>query len=138
MPDAAKAHTKAGAKAFVEYFWQVVDYAQATGDTPAITALSLGGCKGCEGGARSIEKVYAAGGSIRGGQTRPSRYRVEWLKAGKLQLAYVTIDLRFSNQTVDMPGSANDKTSGGSHARDRLELLATHDGWKVAQLVVLP
>lgn len=138
MPEAAKAHTQAGAKAFVRYFWQVVNYAQATGDTSGITAISVGGCKGCEGGVAGISKVYAAGGTIRGGKSTPSHLKVEWLQAGKLQLAYVTVVLRFSAQVVDMPGAGKDTVTRSSRARDRLELLADSGGWKVAQLRVLP
>jgi hypothetical protein len=137
MPEAAKAHTTAGAKAFVKHFWNVVDYAQATGDTGAVTALSLVGCKGCQGGVHSIDGVYTSGGSIRGGQTTTSHYSVEWIRSGKLQLAYVIVDLTFGPQTVDMPGTAHDKVSTGSRSTDRLELLAQAHGWKVAQLGVL-
>lgn len=68
MPKAAKAHTKAGAKAFVEYFWDVVNYAQATGDTDAIARLVSDECKGCAAGIETIDKVYRTGGRIEGGE----------------------------------------------------------------------
>jgi hypothetical protein len=138
MPGAARAHTRAGAKAFVRYFWDVVDYAQATGDTSPITSISVPGCRGCEGGRRGIDAVYRAGGVIRGGRTSLSHASVDWLRAGDLQLAHVTVDLTFTDQTVDMPGTTRDRTTTGGHARDRLELLASERGWDVAQLVVLP
>lgn len=138
MPDAARAHTKAGAKAFVRHFWDVVDYAQQSGETAPVNALTLPGCGGCEGGVRGIDRVYDAGGTIRGGQTTTKKFHIEWLKAGSLDLAHVTVDLMFAGQTIDMPGTDNDKVSRSSHARDRLELVAEPNGWKVAQLVVLP
>src|SRR5689334_8294933 len=57
MPEAAKAHTTAGAKAFVRYFWQVVNYAQATGDTAAIAAMTDSkSCSQCNAGIKSIHK----------------------------------------------------------------------------------
>jgi hypothetical protein len=138
MPQAAKTHTQAGAKAFVEYFWEVVDYAQATGDTAAIRALSVGGCTGCDGGIHGIDKVYDAGGSIQGGRTAVDHQRVEMLITGGREIAHVTVDLQFSPQTIDMPGTTDDQVADASRARDRLDLLATDGGWQVAQLSVLP
>src|SRR5689334_1786838 len=60
MPQAAKAHTKAGAKAFVRYFWQVVNYAQATGDTAAVADLADSkSCSQCNAGIKGIDDVYS-------------------------------------------------------------------------------
>jgi hypothetical protein len=138
MPDAAKAHTKAGAKAFVEYFWAVVNYATNTGNTDAIRALSVRGCKGCEGGVTAIDQIYEKGGSVRGGRPVLSKFRVDLLLAGDLQMAHVTVTTSFSAETIDMPGTADDETRTPKSVRDRLELLFEDGGWKVSQLVVLP
>src|SRR5689334_13151884 len=57
MPQAAKAHTKAGAKAFVKHYWAVVNYAQATGDIETLNRISARGCVGCDAGIRSVKRV---------------------------------------------------------------------------------
>lgn len=70
LPAAAEAETKAGAEAFVEYYWEVVNYAQSTGDTDLLRSLSIAACAGCNGGAEAIERIYRRGGRIDGGLTR--------------------------------------------------------------------
>lgn len=67
LPAEAEAATKAGAEAFVGYYWQVVNYAQHTGDVGPLTRISEDNCAGCNGGIRYITKVYGRGGRIIGG-----------------------------------------------------------------------
>lgn len=68
LPAEAEAETEAGAKAFVEYYWEVVNYARQTGEVDLLRNLSVPSCGGCNGGIESIERVYARGGRIAGGQ----------------------------------------------------------------------
>ncbi len=61
-PPAAMANfDEAGAKAFAEFYWEVVSYAQATGDTGLLATLELPGCGVCQGGREDIEKAYSDG-----------------------------------------------------------------------------
>src|SRR5690242_9956998 len=49
MPDAAKAHTKAGAKAFIDYLWTLADGLGKTPDPEPMRPLLDEGCAGCRG-----------------------------------------------------------------------------------------
>jgi hypothetical protein len=70
LPPEAEEETKAGAEAFVEFYWVTVNYAQQTGDLDLLRSLSIPGCGGCNGGIESIERIYKRGGRITGGQHR--------------------------------------------------------------------
>ena len=39
MPAAAKRHTAAGAEAFVQFYWEMVNYAQRSGDVDGLRVL---------------------------------------------------------------------------------------------------
>ena len=67
LPPEAKPSTKAGAAAFVEYYWEVVSFARRTGEVDSLRSLSVPSCSGCNGGIRSIGRVYSRGGRIIGG-----------------------------------------------------------------------
>ena len=137
MPEAAKAHTEAGAKAFVEYFWEVVNYASTTGDTTQIRDLSLAECDGCDGGASAIEKVYRRGGTITGGRASLTVLRSELLLAGKLRIARIIFRATYASQTVDLPGEADDTTVVPSPTKQRMELFLEPEGWRISKLEVL-
>lgn len=137
MPDAAKAHTKAGAKAFVEYFWEVVNYAQATGDTDVVRLITNSGCDGCAAGLSAIDKTYAQGGRVVGGTATVSDLRARLLTAGQVHLAQVAYSIRIADQRDDFPGSVKDVVEPGYRSRDRLELVEDETGWSAIKLEVL-
>src|SRR4051794_697515 len=64
LPEAAKANTKAGAIAFVKYYVQLINHAQATGDVAALAAVEDPGCSSCASGRRLLKKIYESGGHI--------------------------------------------------------------------------
>jgi len=135
MPDAAKAHTKAGAKAFVKYFWEVVNYAQATGDTESIAALSDPSCVGCSAGIDSIDRVYEKGGWISGGENRIGHPRITlgWVKQSAV--ADATFDVFIAPQVVHSPSGA--RPDKARHSHDRFTLVARSDAsWKVTDFRV--
>jgi len=68
LPATAADGSKAGAEAFIAYFWDLANYAQATGDTAGLRALGAESCGGCRGAFDFIDEVYGAGGSITGGE----------------------------------------------------------------------
>ncbi|WP_344048894.1 DUF6318 family protein [Nocardioides panacihumi] len=138
MPDAATAHTKAGAKAFVTHFWQVVNYAQATGDTVALKRLSAVGCVNCDAGIASVKRVYAAGGRILGGTSTLTRLRASTMKAGDTWFATVKYVNAIAAQTTDYPGDADDKRTAPRTFTDRVTLIAAGDSlWTVAAFEVV-
>nr|WP_246378152.1 DUF6318 family protein [Nocardioides ginsengisegetis] len=67
MPEAAKAHTAAGAEAFVKFFWDMANYAQATGKTDGLERLAAPTCQACAAATDFVNALYAKGGHIEGG-----------------------------------------------------------------------
>ena len=130
MPAAAKAHTQAGAKAFVQYFWNVVNYAQATGDTKAIAALSADGCSGCDAGIASIDRIYSTGGTITGGTATVSKVAIVFGWVGDTAVADATFDVDVAPQVVT--DSAGRHRGTARRSRDSFNLLADKGAdWRV-------
>lgn len=67
MPEKATEDSKAGAIAFVQHYVQLLNYAQSTGDTVPLIAISGSGCKSCTRVRGAIDEIYASGGRIKGG-----------------------------------------------------------------------
>lgn len=67
LPPAATRATEAGARAFISYYWELINYAQVTGEVKALKAVSGPNCEGCNGGIKAIRKLYDSGGSASGG-----------------------------------------------------------------------
>lgn len=67
LPTAAKEPTEAGARAFIAYYWDLINYAQVTGDVKALERVSGPSCDGCRGGIDAIDAVYQNGGHAEGG-----------------------------------------------------------------------
>ena len=66
LPPEAEGNDEAAAEAFVRYYYDVVNYAQATGDVRTLRSLALPACEGCQGGVEYLEGIYQAGGFLKG------------------------------------------------------------------------
>lgn len=64
LPAAAREASEEGARAFVGYYWELVNYAQATGDVRRLRRASGPKCEQCQRGISAIATVYANGGYI--------------------------------------------------------------------------
>src|SRR4051812_44399939 len=73
LPEAAKANTKAGAIAFVKYYVELINHAQATGDVGPLAAVEDPGCESCAKGRAYISRIYGGGGHVSGGSWLVSR-----------------------------------------------------------------
>src|SRR4051794_261194 len=65
LPAAAKAD-KAGAEAFVRYFWDVFNYTYASGDTRLLRSISDKSCKFCTSVADDVDILTKRGDRTRG------------------------------------------------------------------------
>lgn len=68
LPDAAKAHTPAGAEAFVRYWYDTLQYSWDVMDSAPIQ--TLGDCLSCNNIADTIDTVAADGNRLEGGEIR--------------------------------------------------------------------
>ena len=130
MPAAARGADAAAAEAFVRFYWEMVNYAQVTGDTSTLRSLGQG-CVTCEQGIDSIESIYRKGGRIRGGSGTATHLQTSFLADPKGPRAVVEFTLTNTNQTVDYPGTSDDERYVGGHLAYQLLLQATSAGWRV-------
>lgn len=71
LPAAAKKPTEAGARAFIAYYWALINYAQVTGDVKGLEKVSGPNCRRCSAGIDALRTLY-----IRGGHLTAANYEV--------------------------------------------------------------
>jgi hypothetical protein len=131
MPDAGRQHTKAGAKAFVTYYVDAVDYAQQTLDTAPVEAVSAPTCAGCKAGIRSIKRIARQHGHIEGGHETVSALRSETVMAN--QSVTLTFDLANEPQRVLVPGKKPVLHPAGT-TKMLITLIPRDTGWLASEL----
>ncbi|MBM9460505.1 hypothetical protein JK386_11375 [Nocardioides sp. zg-536] len=87
LPAAADRPTKNGARAFIEHYWDLINYAQESGDVTALRQASSHTCEGCSTGITGIEALYREGGYTVGGQ-----YSIDSIKINRLVASKNDID----------------------------------------------
>ncbi|MFT4262728.1 MAG: DUF6318 family protein [Nocardioides sp.] len=132
--DATEAEAKASAEAFVRYYWDVVDYAQLSGDTDAVRDLSLSRCKGCNGGIEAVDAIYDAGGHIEGGRTAAAHVGAQVGQAGEHVIATVDVSVRATQSKARYPDSTKDHPIQGGVGTYSMVLVAIDDQWSVSEL----
>lgn len=127
LPAAAEKSTKDGAEAFVEYYWEVVNYASATGDTSTLKDISLHGCQTCWSGIAWIDDVYAAGGRITGGSYEVLRQTSQRTPSGSWGVA---ARIKVGRQAVQNAGTLNETFPKGVRSHI-LDVSLDRSGWQV-------
>lgn len=111
MPAVAKKHTAAGAEAFVKFYWEMVNYAQASGDLQGLRSLGDENCGACSGGLRFLDRIYEAGGHVRGGKVTVVDVRATKVRGAGQQIAFqVLVSVENTRQVVDLPGTKRDQS----------------------------
>lgn len=105
LPPAPEPATgKKGAKAFVRYYWDVVNYAQATGDTEVLKTLGVDECDSCNVGIETIENNTVQGAVVTGGHLTPRRLTPRHVSTGSLgEVWSIGVVLDNTDQTVTYP-----------------------------------
>ncbi|MGH3482763.1 MAG: DUF6318 family protein [Nocardioidaceae bacterium] len=103
LPAAAKAPGKAGAKAFVAHYIELLNYAQHTGDGTSLLRYGPS-CSLCRSQARFATTTYRRGGWFRGGDWKPDPRTWLILPSGPGYFVAVNIDTA--------PGSELSKRGG--------------------------
>jgi hypothetical protein len=128
LPEEAKADTKAGAIAFVKYYVELINHAQATGDVSPLRSVEGTRCESCRKVRGSITQIYANGGSIEGGTWRPHLNVAlrnndgSWLVSGYL---------RFDPERVQKSSASAVETSEGGSASADMTVQHVAGSWKV-------
>ncbi|WP_459970947.1 DUF6318 family protein, partial [Nocardioides pyridinolyticus] len=119
----------AAAEAFVKFYWELVDYAQQSGNVASLRSLGQN-CVTCEAGIKSITEIYSAGGEIRGGEGAISDLQARFL-ADSSQRVLVIFTLTNSSQVVDYPGESRDIHYEAGDLAYQTILKHTSSGWRV-------
>lgn len=129
-PPEAGDRTKAGAKAFVEYWVATLNYAAATGETTEFAGLGTASCNSCNEIARLVDSTYEDGGYIRSHGWRvigvPSIER-----AGRTMV--VLADLKFAPETTVPWEGADPEFRAGAIEGATFELTWSSSGWLLDQ-----
>jgi len=107
MPAAARGTDAAAAEAFVKFYWEMVNYAQATGDVEGLRGLTDESCTACGGGLDALQKIFRQDGRVTGGINSLSKIHV-----GRLQnddRVTVWFELSTTRQLIDYPGNRRDE-----------------------------
>ncbi|WP_215817025.1 DUF6318 family protein [Pimelobacter sp. 30-1] len=131
LPEAAREASEAGARAFVEYYWELVNYAQATGDVKALRQLSASTCDVCLAFVKEIRSLYSQGGRILGGinTSRITEVVDLDLKSGDYGLR-IEQDVSYNAQTIiDSTGKRDVRGEGTD--RFTAYLLWTEQRWRL-------
>ncbi|WP_193605024.1 DUF6318 family protein [Nocardioides dongkuii] len=118
LPPEAEGDDAAAAEAFVRHYWEMVNYAQATGDVAGLRRLESPTCEACAGGRRTIEETYGAGGSIEGGEARVSSAQAGRLGTAVGRVFGVTVEVDIAEQVVNEPGAETVRHDGGTFTFD--------------------
>jgi hypothetical protein len=132
MPAAAAENTRAGAIAFVRYYIELINHAQATGDVGPLEAVEASECKSCAQGRKYIRTIYSSGGHVEGGQLHLKV--LDALANDSIEGWTVDAKLSFGPQTIVNPSAtpATQKLKGG---RVPITVQASHRSgqWSIAE-----
>ncbi|MBI2244131.1 MAG: hypothetical protein HYU55_09390 [Nocardioides sp.] len=107
MPAAAQGTDAAAAEAFVRFYGEMVNYAQATGDLDGLESMTDQSCTACKGGLAALQRIFARDGRVVGGVNSLSRLRSGHLQ-GDERLT-VWFDLSTTKQLINYPGDRKDE-----------------------------
>lgn len=132
MPAEAEGEDAAAAEAFVRFYWEMVGYAQATGDVAKLRSLGSRYCAACSAGLESIVRTYEAGGSITGGGLDIREVSGRRVTSHVGRAFAVTVSGVTESQTVREPGKEDREYAGGS-VRFKFVVQIDNRTWTVAR-----
>ncbi|CAI9403585.1 hypothetical protein HIDPHFAB_04011 [Nocardioides sp. T2.26MG-1] len=101
MPAEAKGTDAAAAEAFVRFYWEMVNYAQATGDLDGLRGLAGPECKPCVSGIRGLERLVERKADVHGGEYDVSDISSAFFdNGGRITVRY---KLASSRQVISYP-----------------------------------
>lgn len=131
LPDAATKATEDGARAFIAYYWDVVNYAQVTGDVKPLKRVSGTTCDGCQRAIKVVEDLYREGGHAEGGQYDLTIDRVKEVSTDDRALfgMEATIQVRNEEQRI-VRGGGEEEISAPKTSKFISYLIWTGKAWR--------
>lgn len=141
LPPEAEGDGVEAAEAFITYYFDLLTYAQATGDTSRLANVAIEGCETCEGSLEAVRQTYEAGGSISGGAYEVTAVRASKQGAlpggGSSFVGRVSVD--HSRQVIrgsDVKG-LNGTYPAGTSEFDFTAVIQTSGNWQMADWTLL-
>lgn len=138
LPAAATERTEAGARAFIQHYWDLVNYAQVTGDVTRLSATSGPDCSACQAFIDRVRVHYRGGGRIVGGSNE-----VTVLGAAKLStptkaaFGYeVSMDVTHDEQVIETADGKRDIRGPGTDRFTAYLLWIERSRWRLDVLAV--
>lgn len=130
LPEAAKGDDRAAAGVFVRHYWEMVRYAEESGDLDGLRRLSSPQCQPCVQGIEYLEDVHAANGRISGGERTVTELDPKGFirHNGIYSDAIVDFTVTTTPQVVDYSDRADEKYPGG-RTRYTAVVRMRQDGW---------
>jgi Family of unknown function (DUF6318) len=128
LPASARKPNKAGAVAFAYHFVDVLNYSAASGHLKELHEVSTSSCVSCRNVARGLSDVYAAGGSLRGGDLK-----VKGHSALRANASLWTVGLEVSTAPQIIKASSNAsprRVKGGSYSLT-VDVMRHDAGWVI-------
>lgn len=125
-------YSPAGATAFVEYYFAVLNYAYTTGDTSTLESLSAPSCKTCHNYVQAIKQNWARGRTS-GGQVLLSAAQTAAFGPSSPVITSASYRVTAS-QVVDTSGQTVKTTPPDPGGRLFVELVRSPPGWSVASI----
>lgn len=133
LPEAATKATEDGARAFIAYYWDAVNYAQATGDVRRLNSLSAHSCDTCRGVAADLRAHYRSGGRIDGGDNSVHITEAAELSTSSGAAFGFRIEQVVSHeqQTIVEGDGSEDQRDAGSNRFTAYVLWVDEDHWRL-------
>ncbi len=139
LPPEAEGKDEAAAEAFIRYYYDLINYAQRTGDVKSLRAASLAGCDFCTSGADYVRDLYDNGGRQLGGGYSISEAQVTLATSRRQESERSTALIRdrvcsvhHSGVAVGLPSALQCQRPGLDCPRD----LGQDGGFKVGEMGV--
>jgi len=110
LPAAATTPDAAGAEAFIRYWYELVNYAYASGDSDALLAVSHVDCVGCVGLKENIDTATKVGAVWKGVSFTPEQFDVAEPDADGISLATALLVSSENPAVVEADGTVSEVT----------------------------
>ena len=129
MPAEARGTDAAAAEAFVKFYWEMADYAQATGDVDGLREISSEACEPCQAGIRAIESVFERDGRLLGGGNTVRILSTSTVGGGDRNAISVVADVTNRKQRLDLPGTVDDREFPASRVTSEFIVEVYRGSW---------
>jgi len=132
MPAQATEDSPEGAAAFVVYWVAAFNYAQSTGITAGLEALSASECTGCQSYIRLFGNAYSNGGYIEGNSWTAGRLKIDY----GVPETYLTTTVSISGGTSRQSADASPMEDSPTEVKLSFAIQRKQSEWHITQLAL--